>query len=236
MGHNCQNGMSDFIISETRKRLEKRHGFIVVCPGFIIHAIIDIIVDRMIPEIECRVQEVQNVENLVFTLSGKSQTELLQRLINARNGLIVCQSRLWPKSTITHSFCDEDWRIFLGGVQQQFWNDINDHVARMVDLLNMGQKTLETAQNVFVAKISLEMANQANDFSETAGRFTAIGSIFLPLTFFTGVWGMNCKVPFQYEGPDTLDIFTDDFYGFVIVVSLMLFTAISTYRLSLKML
>eukprot|EP01083_Nonionella_stella_P171260 584657_1 len=225
----CEN-----VLSEARTRLEKRHKVKCPSPGWVCHTVIDVIVDRMIPEVECRVQEVQNVENLVFALSGTSQEELLQRLQIARNWLMVYRSRLWPKSTITHNFVNADWRVFLAGVQQQYWNDINDHVARMVDLLSLGQSTLESAQNIFVAKISLEMADQSNQLSDSAGRLTAVGSIFLPLSFFAGLWGMNCKVPFQYEGPDTDGYFTDDYYGFIIVFCFMIMSAVGTYLFAMK--
>merc|ERR1712176_82355 len=219
MGEAC-----DIVLTECRNRLEKRHQIVGPSPGWVAHTIIDVIVDRMIPEVECRVQEVQNVENIVFHLGGSSQDELLQRLQRARNWLMVYRSRLWPKSTMTHNFVNSDWRTFLGGVQQQYWNDINDHVARMVDLLSLGQSTLESCQNIFVAKISLEMADQSNQLSDSAGRLTAVGSIFLPLSFFAGLWGMNCKVPFQYEGPDFER--SDDYWGFMIVFRLMIFSVV----------
>ena len=128
------------------------------------HTIMDVIVDDMIPEVECRVQEVQNVENLIFQLSGQSQQELLQRLQIARNWMMVYRTRLWPKSTMTHNFVNADWRMFLGGVQQQYWNDINDHVARMVELLNLGQSTLETCLDIFVAKITLGQVCELSHF------------------------------------------------------------------------
>eukprot|EP00483_Globobulimina_turgida_P012372 UN12395 len=76
---------TDIVINESKERLEKRH-FGIKCPspGWVAHCIIDVIVDRMIPEVECRVQEVQNIENLVFGLSGTSQYELLPRLQNRK--------------------------------------------------------------------------------------------------------------------------------------------------------
>ena len=224
----------DIVVQECRNRLKKRHETLCPSPGWVAHTIIDVIVDRMIPEVECRVQEVQNVENIVFHLGGSSQDELLQRLQRARNWLMAYRSRLWPKSTMTHNFVNADWRTFLGGVQQQYWNDINDHVARMVDLLSLGQTTLESCQNIFIAKISLEMAEQSNQLSDSAGRLTAVGSIFLPLSFFAGLWGMNCKVPFQYEGPGTKGDFTDDHFGFAIVCTMMIATAIITYFFATK--
>ena len=145
---------------------------------------------------------------------------------------MVYRSRLWPKSTLAHKFVNIDWRGFLDGVPQQYWNDINDHVAEMVELLGLGESTLETAQDIFVAKISVEMADQSNQLSHSTARLENVGSIFLPLTFFAGLWGMNCKVPFQYTGAGDEELFTDDYYGFIMACSLIIVSAVFTYRLS----
>merc|ERR1712083_866507 len=164
----------------------------------------------------------------VFQLGTASQQELLQRIQNARSWLMVYRSRLWPKSTLAHKFVNVDWRGFLDGVPQQYWNDINDHVAEMVELLGLGESTLETSQDIFVAKISVEMADQSNQLSHSTARLENVGSIFLPLTFFAGLWGMNCKVPFQYEGPyddPEEEFMTDDYIGFCLIFVLMIITA-----------
>lgn len=115
-------------------------------------------------------------------------------------------------------------------VKLPYWSDVNDHVSRMVDSLVMAQQTLEYCQNVFAAKVGLEMAQQSNKMSVVAGKVTAAGSLFLPLSFFAGLWGMNCKVPFQYSGGNGDDSMDDDYYGFVIVVVLMALSCYITWR------
>eukprot|EP01084_Bolivina_argentea_P155884 271635_1 len=187
--HQEMGQTADAVITEARNQLEKRHEIkCVSSPGWVVHSILNVIVHRMIPEVECRVQEVGNVESLVFALSGSSHNELLQRMQKARTWLIVCRSRLWPKSTMTHNLMSCDWRMFLDGVQQQYWNDIHDHVSRMVDRLSSGRSTLERAQSIFVAKIGLQMTYDSNDMTDSAGHLLVVASVFLPLVFLAGLW------------------------------------------------
>merc|ERR1719362_1500355 len=139
--------------------------------------------------------------------------------------MVLYRSRLWPKSTITHNLLNNYvWRKdFLSDVPQPYWRDINDHVARMVDLLELGTQTLESIQNVFVAKISLEMTQQSNNLAKVGGKLAGVGAVFLPLTVITGIWGMNCKVPFQY---DVKTAFDDSIWGFLIVLAIMALSSV----------
>merc|ERR1712176_366823 len=133
---------------------------------------------------------------------------------------------------ITHNLLNNYvWRKdFLSDVPQPYWRDINDHVARMVDLLELGTQTLESIQNVFVAKISLEMTQQSNNLAKVGGKLAGVGAVFLPLTVITGIWGMNCKVPFQYDPDSGIKVFNDDLFGFLVVMIIMVVSSIVTWK------
>jgi len=212
--------------------LSKKFGNQCPSPSWVCHAILDGVIDRMLPEVEATVREVETCEQFVFKLCNESQNELLHRMQIARAWMVLYRSRLWPKSTITHNLLTNwFWRKdFLSGVPQPYWRDINDHVARMVDLLELGTQTLESIQNIFVAKVSLEMTQQSNSLAQVGGKLAKYGAVFMPLTVITGMWGMNCKVPFQYDGPESVGIYHDE-YGFGIVVVVMIVCSVITWQL-----
>ena len=201
-----------------------------LCPshGWACHAILDGLIDSLIPEVESIVSEIQTCEEFVFVFSEYSQTELLQRMQLARGQLVIYRHRLWPKSTITHNLLLQGWRKFVHDVPAPYWRDVNDHVARMVDSLQLAMQTLENLQNVFVAKVNLDMTKNSYQLSEVAGKLGSIGSVFLPLTLISGIWGMNCNVPFQSGQDDSL--FGDNLYRFAIVLTLMILLASGTYN------
>ena len=117
----------------------------------------------------------------------------------------------------------------MSDVPQPYWRDINDHVARMVDLLELGTQTLESIQNIFVAKVSLEMTQQSNSLAQVGGSLARVGAVFMPLTVITGMWGMNCKVPWQYDAGESSGI-NKELYGFCIVVGIMVISSLFTWH------
>merc|ERR1719295_1053375 len=54
-------GVGATVVNAAKERLEKRHLVKCPSPGWVAHTMIDVVIDRMMPEVECRVQEVQNV-------------------------------------------------------------------------------------------------------------------------------------------------------------------------------
>ena len=123
------------------------------------------------------------------------------------------------------------WRKdFLSDDPQPYWRDINDHVGRMVDLLELGTQTLESIQNIFVAKVILEMTQQSNTLNEVGGQLARVGTVFMPLTVITGMWGMNCKVPWQYDGTES-SAFNGEYWGFCIVVGIIVLSSVFSWHL-----
>eukprot|EP01083_Nonionella_stella_P102601 291966_1 len=227
-GHNITHN----VMNDCRYILSKKFGGnMCPSPAWVGHTIIDNVIDRMMPQVESRVCEVETCEQFVFKLCNQSQNELLHRMQNVRSWMVLYRSRLWPKSTITQNLLNNGlWeKDFLCDVPLPYWRDINDHVARMVDLLELGTHTLESIQNIFVAKVSLEMTQQSNNLASVGGKLASVGAVFLPLTVITGIWGMNCRVPFQFN-PDGAAFFDDNLVGFIIVLCVMLFSSVFTWK------
>ncbi|ETO23464.1 hypothetical protein RFI_13717 [Reticulomyxa filosa] len=227
------------VMDNTRTIIRRRHlhdkenKWCCPSPGWVCHAIIDGVVDALIPEVNRVVDEVQNLEQLVFMIEVDSQHELLNRFEAARYGLELYRSRLWPKSTLTHNLNNLDWRTFLQDVPAAYWRDINDHLSRMVDTVQIASQTLESLQNVFIAKVSMDMSDYANALNETVGRLGIVSTLFLPLIFITGLFGTNMWIPFQVGLTDVVSAENIRF-GFVFVLSLMVVTFSATYILVKK--
>eukprot|EP01083_Nonionella_stella_P094215 264279_1 len=96
------------------------------------------------------------------------------------------------------------FRCHIGGISMIMW--------RVWLILELGTHTLESIQNIFVAKVSLEMTQQSNNLASVGGKLASVGAVFLPLTVITGIWGMNCRVPFQFN-PDGAAFFDDNLVG-----------------------
>jgi len=69
--------------------------------------------------------------------------------------------------------------------------------------MKMTKELINSLNNTYMTKISVEMTMVSNEINISMQRFTAYGAIFLPLTLISGIWGMNVKVPGMIGFDDT---------------------------------
>ncbi|KAF9386480.1 CorA metal ion transporter [Podila verticillata] len=88
-----------------------------------------------------------------------------------------------------HHHRDGEMLLYLG--------DILDHVLTMLQSLSGYEKVLDRSHSNYLAQISLEINQLSNKTNEVVGTLTFFASLIVPMTFITGLWGMNVHVPGQ---------------------------------------
>ncbi|KAG0039136.1 CorA metal ion transporter [Gryganskiella cystojenkinii] len=78
-----------------------------------------------------------------------------------------------------------------------YLGDILDHVLTMLQSLSSYEKILDRSHSNYLAQISLEINQLSNKTNEVVGTLTFFASLIVPMTFITGLWGMNVHVPGQ---------------------------------------
>ncbi|KAF9948196.1 CorA metal ion transporter [Mortierella alpina] len=78
-----------------------------------------------------------------------------------------------------------------------YLGDILDHVLTMLQSLSSYEKILDRSHSNYLAQISLEINQLSNKTNEVVGTLTFFASLIVPMTFITGLWGMNIHVPGQ---------------------------------------
>ncbi len=68
-----------------------------------------------------------------------------------------------------------------------FFNDVNDHLQFVLQTIEICRETLSSLVDLYISNNDLRM----NDIMK---RLTVVSTIFIPLTFLVGVWGMNFKM------------------------------------------
>ena len=97
-------------------------------------------------------------------------------------------------------------------VNRPFFNDVNDHLQFVLQTIDICRETLSSLVDLYISNNDLRM----NDIMK---RLTVVSTIFIPLTFLAGVWGMNFK--FMPE--------LDWRYGYVAAWAIMLVTGLLVY-------
>ncbi|KAF9088761.1 CorA metal ion transporter [Mortierella sp. GBA35] len=78
-----------------------------------------------------------------------------------------------------------------------YLGDILDHVLTMLQSLGSYEKILDRSHSNYLAQISLEINQLSNKTNEVVGTLTFFASLIVPMTFISGLWGMNVHVPGQ---------------------------------------
>jgi magnesium transporter len=169
-------------LHEARMRLEQRPDLLKGGTTAVLWAILDAIVDDYAPVIEGLESDIEEVEATVFTgaVAPTERIYLLRR--EATDFYRVVHPLLGPLDALERGAYLE---------VSQFFRDVNDHLKLVNEEVVALRDVLATILQANMAVIS----NQQNEISvrqnETVKQLTLVATIFLPLTFITGFFGMN---------------------------------------------
>ncbi|MFP4376508.1 MAG: magnesium/cobalt transporter CorA [Spirochaetales bacterium] len=147
---------------------------------FLYHAIVDLVVDSYFPEIETLDDRAVLLEKSIL---DKPEETHLRQLHDLREAAQHMRSTLWALRDIvsrversTHRFVREDTLFYF--------RDIHDHVVHLIDEVTTLR---ETANGL----MELHMSGVSNRMNEVMKVLTVISTVFIPLSFLTGLYGMN---------------------------------------------
>ena len=178
---------------------------------YLLYALIDLIIDEGLPLLE-RVGE--EVEMLEEQLIGRPQRERLVRVHQIKRELLLLRRTLWPQREVVSSLLREDLRLITPETRLYF-RDCYDHTIQILDLI-------ETYRDMTASLLDMYLSSVSNHLNEIMRVLTVISTLFMPLTFIAGVYGMNFHNPASPWAMPELRWY----YGYPLVLALMIATAI----------
>lgn len=145
--------------------------------------ILDELVESYFPVLDKLEEEIERVEDEVL---GRPDKELLARISHLRKDLIVIQRTTNPQRDMAAKLARSDMP-FIADERKIYFRDIQDNLARIVDLLSNYRDLVGGARDMYMTA----MSNRMNEIMKT---LTIVATIFIPLTFIAGVYGMNFEV------------------------------------------
>jgi magnesium transporter len=150
---------------------------------FLLYCLVDLIVDQGFPLLEDIGEEIEHIED---ELLEKPDRSVLNRIHRMRRELLLLRRLLWPQSGVLrqllngeHAYIQEQTKVFL--------RDCEDHAIHILELLESYREMTSVMLEVYLSSAS----NRLNDIMRV---LTIIATIFIPLTFIVGVYGMNFSV------------------------------------------
>lgn len=169
------------ILDPVRKRIRSGKGPIrEYAADFLAYAIIDTIIDGYYPVIEQIGDGLEAYENEVIS---NPTPELLSRLHHLKNQLVNMRRSIWPQREAINALVRGDHAEISDEVRI-FFRDTYDHCAQTSEVTEMYREMVTGLMNTYLSSV----ANRTNEVMKV---LTITATIFIPLTFIAGIYGMN---------------------------------------------
>lgn len=149
---------------------------------FLLHALIDCVVDNYFEVLEQLGEEIEHLENQILERPSPIAVRTLHRL---KRVLIVMRRSVWPLREVISGLDRSDSDLLSRGIEL-YLRDVYDHTIHVIDTMETYRDTLSGLLDVYLSALS-------NRMNEIMKLLTIISTIFIPLTFIVGVYGMNFR-------------------------------------------
>jgi magnesium transporter len=179
------------VFEPVRERLRKGKSRIRgMPPDYLAYALIDAVVDHYFIVLEKIGETVEFLEEELVT---NPTPETLQTIHHLRRELIYLRKSVWPLRELISglergeaSLIQEKTKIFL--------RDVYDHTIQVID-------TVENLRDMVSGMLDVYLSSVSNRMNEVMKVLTIIATIFIPITFIAGIYGMNFEVMPELKWP-----------------------------------
>jgi magnesium transporter len=149
-------------------------------PDYLAYALIDAVLDGYYPVLEELGDRLQAIEERILHEVRPSSQRSIHRI---RRDLLVLRRAVWPQREAVGALVREDSPLITPKVRQ-YLRDCLDHAVQILDVIDTYR---ELASSLMDTHIST-MGQRTNEVMKV---LTIMASIFIPLTFMAGLYGMN---------------------------------------------
>jgi magnesium transporter len=147
---------------------------------YLAYALIDAMIDRYYPVTESLSAEIDDLEE---EITNDPNPEILARIHRARRDLTLIRRVGWPQRECIHALL-RDPSPFVSDTTRGFLRDTYSHVAQVME-------AVDAARELALAVSETYLSNVSHRTNEIMKVLTLMASIFIPLSFIAGVYGMN---------------------------------------------
>jgi magnesium transporter len=147
---------------------------------YLAYALMDMIVDHYYVVLDEMGEEIEALQKMVL---DKPDAAVLARIYDCKHRHLMIRKSIWPLREIlavalreSFDLISEDVRFYL--------RDVYDHIIQVAD-------TIETYRDMLSGLLDIYMSSVSHKMNEVMKVLTVIATLFIPLTFFAGVYGMN---------------------------------------------
>lgn len=176
-----QEGIDGDVFDPVRQRIRNSKGRIRKSKGdYLAYMLLDAIVDNYFVILE-RVGD--SIERLEDRIVKEPSQEVSRQIHNLKRELIYLRKATWPVREVISGLERGESKLVHKNTKV-YLKDIYDHTVQVID-------TIETFRDISSGILDIYFSGISNKLNEVMKVLTIIGTIFIPLTFITGIYGMN---------------------------------------------
>lgn len=156
-------------------------------PAFVLHTLLDAIVDRKVFAIEAMEDRLASTEDAVMERPTDFDPKSLQQI---RHMLVKLRKSLFHEREVFVKICRKDCPFIPDKAIFQY-RDIYDHLARFFELTETLRDIATSLMEIDLSMRSNEMARASNRTNRSVRRLTLITIVFLPLSLLASIGGMS---------------------------------------------
>ncbi len=147
---------------------------------YLTYLLLDSIIDNYFPVIEHYEERIEALEDNIIHNPTK---RMMQELYNVRRELLSLRRLIWPMRNVLNLLMRDNNGLIAHDIQI-YYRDCYDHVIQILEIIEAYRELAASLMDVY-------MSSMGNKLNEIMKFLTVIATIFNPLTFIAGVYGMN---------------------------------------------
>ncbi|MEQ8693712.1 MAG: magnesium/cobalt transporter CorA [Gammaproteobacteria bacterium] len=151
-----------------------------VGPDYLAYALIDAVIDRFFPLLENYGDRTEEIEAMVV---NNPNSALVTEIHMLKHELLDIRHAIWPLREVIGGLLRDDIPVMTDGTRV-YLRDCADHAFQLLDML-------EVYREIATGLVDLHLSSLSNKMNEAMRFLTMIATIFIPMTFIAGVYGMN---------------------------------------------
>lgn len=149
-------------------------------PDYLAYALLDAVVDSYFHILEKLADQLEELESQLISQPDQKK---LQDVHHLKGQLIYLRKNIWPLRELMNSLVQDNFNL-ISETTTLYLRDVYDHCIQVME-------TLESFRETAVGLIDLYMSSISYRMNEVMQVLTVMASIFIPLTFIAGIYGMN---------------------------------------------
>jgi magnesium transporter len=169
------------IFRRPRNRIVHARGRVRNMPAdYLAYRLVDAIVDDYFVAIDSLAEKMEDLEDELIEEADNETTEPIHE---TRTNLVHLRKLIWPTRDAIYELMKSESEL-LSDQTEPFFKDVNDHITHIID-------TLETLREMITGLLDLHISRMSHRMNEIMKVLTLVATIFIPLTFIAGIYGMN---------------------------------------------